>query len=800
VDNGDEIAAIRSRLAELDIERATLGERLRALDSPSIASRQRGISNTSPSSEKISLFRKLFAGRQDVFPFRWNNSNTGKSGYAPACHNEWVKGICGKPQIKCGECPNQAFVPVSEQTIANHLRGTEHSRSNNIEFVAGLYPLLPDDTCRVLAADFDGEHWSADALAFYETCRLHSVAAALERSRSGEGGHVWIFFAQPIPARDARQLGTYLMTETMERRPEIGFDSYDRFFPSQDTLPKGGFGNLIALPLQRRARDYGNSVFVNDKLLPFGDQWAFLASIVPMEPKAVYELLEQAIARDRVLSVRMPIAEENSTEPWRLPPSRNSKPEPVTGPLPERVKIVIADGIYIDRTALPPSMTARLLRLAAFQNPEFYRAQAMRLPTYGKPRIVSCATLHGKHAMLPRGCLEETLDLLRQHGVDADIQDLREIGSSIVCRFLGTLRAEQTTAVEALARHDCGVLAATTAFGKTVVAAALIARRQCSTLILVHRKELLTQWVERLREFLSIDHKEIGSIAGGKRKPTGRIDVAVIQSLVRKGEVSDLIAGYDQLIVDECHHLSASSFELVAQRSKAKFVLGLSATVTRKDGHQPIIFMQCGPVRHRVDPRSQALRRTFDHKVAIRQTEFRLPPELSGDRVSMPSLYAALAQDEARNAAIFDDVLKALEAGRSPLVLTERRDHLELLSQRFQNFARNMIVLHGGLTAVQRRGALEMLRNAGGQERLVLATGRYLGEGFDDSRLDTLFLVMPISWKGTLAQYVGRLHRDHDGKREVIVHDYVDVNVPVLARMAKKRETGYRALGYDIDG
>ncbi len=310
---------------------------------------------------------------------------------------------------------------------------------------------------------------------------------------------------------------------------------------------------------------------------------------------------------------------------------------------------------------------------------------------------------------------------------------------------------------------------------------------------------MLKQWVERLQQFLSIDPASIGTIGGGRRKPTGRIDVALIQSLFAKADVSDLIAGYGHIIVDECHHLSAKSFESVARRSKARYWLGLSATVTRKDGHQPIIFMQCGPVRHRVDPRSQALRRGFLHKVRIRDTAFALPPELEEAPISMPAIYSALGRDEARNAAIFDDVLTALEAGRCPLILTERRDHVEELRSRFERFTRNLVVLHGGLKTGERRAAQAGLQAGRNEERLVLATGRYLGEGFDDSRLDTLFPVMPVSWKGTLAQYVGRLHRDHDGKREVIVYDYVDRGVPVLARMAAKREKGYKALGYVVD-
>ena len=803
LNNETEIASIRARLKELDTERDALTARLERLASSpgpdANCKSDASVTVASTAAEKIKLFRRLFAGRSEVFPVRWENRNTGKAGYAPACANEWVRGLCGKPQVKCGECPNQAFIPLSDNVIASHLRGTDPGRSNNADFVAGVYPVRVDETCWFLAVDFDGNDWSVDALAYIESCRLNSVPAALERSRSGKGGHVWIFFSQPIPARDARQLGATLLTETLQRRPEVGFASYDRMFPSQDTLPKGGFGNLIALPLQRRARDYGNSVFVDDNLLPHRDQWAFLSSLSHLAPQAVHDFIRQAEARDRVLGVRMPVADENGDEPWRQAPSQRHSTDRVTEPLPERVKIVLSDGIYIDRAALPPSMVAVLVRLAAFQNPEFYRAQAMRLPTFGKPRIISCASLHRNHVALPRGCFEETLELLRSHGIEVDIEDLLETGANLDYRFLGTLRDDQRSALDALSRHDCGVLAATTAFGKTVVAAALVAHRRVNTLVLVHRKELLKQWVERLQQFLSVDTADVGTIGGGRRKPTGRIDVALIQSLVRKAEVSDQIAGYGHLIVDECHHLSAFSFELVARRSKARYVLGLSATVTRKDGHHPIIFMQCGPVRHRVDAKSQALRRGFYHKVRIRRTDFRLPPELEGSPMSMPAIYSALGRDEARNSVIFDDVLTALEAGRCPLILTERRDHLETLRGRFERFTRNLVVLHGGMAAGELRSAQAGLQSGGNGERLVLATGRYLGEGFDDSRLDTLFLVMPISWTGTLAQYVGRLHREHDGKREVIVYDYVDRAVPVLARMAAKREKGYKALGYALE-
>ena len=802
----DEASRIRAQLEAIDIERLRLEARLREIESeqePSPpASLAAIVTNESPAADKIALFRRLFAGRTDVFPARWENPKSGRSGYAPACANEWVRGVCGKPQVRCGECPNQSFIPVTNEVIEAHLRGEDRVRHNGRgDFVAGVYPLLFDDTCRFLAVDFDDESWSSDALAFLATCRELGVPAALERSRSGSGGHVWLFFTDAVPAFESRRLATMLLTRTMNRRPEIGFKSYDRLFPSQDTMPSGGFGNLIALPLQRRARESGNSVFIDDKLEPLPDQWAFLSTLHRLSSSEISVILAKAEADmpGGLIGVRLPVEDENADEPWKMTPSRRRQAPPVKGQLPDSINVVLADQVYIDRTGLPPSLVAQLVRIAAFQNPEFYRAQAMRLPTYSKPRIISCAELHPHHVALPRGCLDEAMELIKANGAKPQFVDERQRGTALDVTFLGKLHGVQAGAVAALEPHDFGVLAATTGFGKTVVGARMIAARGLNTLVLVHRRQLVGQWRERLKTFLSMEDSSIGTIGGGKRKPSGRIDIALIQSLVRNGEVNDLVGDYGHLIVDECHHLSAVSFELVARRSKARYVLGLSATIARKDGHHPIIFMQCGPVRYRVDAKSQAATRPFSHKVTIRETGFRLAPDLeSQSPTQITAIYAALAKDEKRNDRIFDDVLRSLEAGRRPVILTERRDHLDHLRGRFQHFTKNLVVLYGGMTTAERREAEERLKTPHTEERLVLATGRYLGEGFDDASLDTLFLTMPISWRGTLAQYVGRLHREHHAKREVIVYDYVDSGVPLLARMALKRQTGYRSLGYEI--
>jgi superfamily II DNA or RNA helicase len=449
---------------------------------------------------------------------------------------------------------------------------------------------------------------------------------------------------------------------------------------------------------------------------------------------------------------------------------------------------------------MAPALHNRLVRLAAFQNPEFYQAQAMRLPTYDKPRIIGCAEEHPQHLALPRGCLDDVRRLLSELGIALTIRDERNPGTPLSLVFHGELRPEQAAAAADLLAHDTGVFSATTAFGKTVVAAWLIAQRGTNTLVLVHRRQLLEQWIERLSTFLGLPRKHIGRIGGGQRKPSGCIDVALIQSLVRKGTVADCVADYGHLIVDECHHLSAQSFEQVARRAKAKYVTGLSATVARKDGHHPIIFMQCGPIRHRVSAKAQAEARPFAHTVTVRPTDFNATRASDPDaRLQFHNLYEDLIRDQRRNQSICDDVVEAVTTGRSPLVLTERNEHLDSLAAMLQLRVKHLIVMRGGMGRRQLAAIASQLATAPGhEERVLLATGRYIGEGFDDPRLDTLFLTLPVSWRGTIAQYVGRLHRLHAGKREVRVYDYADLNVPMLARMFDRRCRGYEAIGYSI--
>jgi superfamily II DNA or RNA helicase/very-short-patch-repair endonuclease len=755
------------------------------------------VDRQSPAEAKVRLFRSLFRGREDVYARRFESRKTGRHGYAPACANEWVRGVCEKPRVKCADCPHRRFLPLTDEVIRWHLSGRD---AGGKPFVAGVYPLLPDETCRFLAVDFDKSGWREDAAACLESCRRLGLPVALERSRSGLGAHLWFFFEEPIAAALARRLGSHVLTETMERRPELGLDSYDRLFPSQDTMPQGGFGSLIALPLQKAPRDRGNSVFLDADLNPWPDQWAFLARLRRLYREQIERTVEVAERQGRVLGVRLPPQEEEEHEPWNAPPSRRPRASPIAGLPPKSIELVLGNQIYIPKDGLPPGLRNRLLRLAAFQNPEFYQAQALRLSTYGTPRIVACAEDFPHHIGLPRGCLDDVLGTLGDLRIATSTRDERCGGRPLTAAFHGRLRPEQQAAAEALLAHDTGVLAATTAFGKTVIGAWLIAERRVSTLVLVHRRQLLDQWIERLAMFLGLPSDAIGRIGGGRRRPTGLIDVAVMQSLIRKGVVDDAVAEYGQLIVDECHHLPARSFEQVARQAKARFVAGLSATVTRKDGHHPIVFMQCGPVRHRVDARTQAAVRPFEQRVLVRPTAFQpLEAPEPDRRLEFQALYRALIDDDGRTHRICEDVVRCVQAGRSPLVLTERNEHLDRLAQALEPRVSHVVVLRAGMGRKQREAeSARLVAIPRDEERVVIATGKLVGEGFDDARLDTLFLTLPVSWRGTIAQYAGRLHRLSDGKREVQIYDYADLGTPMLARMFDRRCRGYEAIGYTV--
>ena len=540
-------------------------------------------------------------------------------------------------------------------------------------------------------------------------------------------------------------------------------------------------------------------VFVDEGYLPLPDQWSHLAGINRIEKSLVHAIAQEATRCGRVVGLQVGLKQtDEEHEPWFVPTQEAQHKASIPGPFPQSIRIRVSNRLLINKEGLPSPLLDQIKRLAAFQNPEFYKKQSMRLSTALTPRVIRCFEELGSSITLPRGCLFNLETLLRDHGISLSLEDGRENGAALGVTFKGRLTSEQEQAVQALLQHEIGILVAPPGVGKTVAGISLIAARGRNTLILVHRKPLLDQWIAQFALFLGISPKEVGQIGAGKRRPNGLLDVAMIQSLVRKGQVDGLVGRYGHVVVDECHHVSAVSFERVLSEVKARYLTGLTATEKRRDGHEPIIHMQLGPVRFTVPHRGSAAAAAFSHRLSVRETGF--DPISIPEGASIQEIYTLLSADQGRNDLIFDDVVSALEAGRSPILLTERRDHLEHFAERLRKFTRHLVVLHGGMKVKERKEALARCAEIpSDEERLLLATGRFLGEGFDDARLDTLFLALPVSWKGTLVQYTGRLHRSRKGKAEVRVYDYLDEKVPVLRRMFGKRLRGYRAIGYELD-
>lgn len=767
-----QIAAAEARLAELDRERDALLHRLAHLRGSADAYSR---SEMSPA-EKVELFGSLFRGRPDVYALRWESARSGRAGYSPKCANEWDRTVCEKPKVRCADCSHQAFAPADAVAIGAHLRGRA---------VMGIYPLLADETCWLLAIDFDGGSWHSDVRAFRSAAVERGLTPAIERSRSGSGAHVWFFFTEPVAAAAARRLGTSLLSGAMARTPSLAMSSYDRLFPSQDTMPAGGFGNLIALPLQWSARQQDNSVFLDADLEPHDDQWAYLRSLPRITPAKLASLVEEADG--------LTDGARDSIAPWRPVPSLAKRL--ASSDMPERVAATLADRLYVDRTGMSPTLVDAVRRLAAFSNPVFGERQAMRLSTALTPRVIACFEDLPQHIVLPRGCAQPLEDLFRDVGVRFELDDQRLEGAPVQVEFTGDLTPAQRDALKQLRRHDIGVLCAPPGSGKTVVAINVIAARARSTLVIVNRQPLVEQWHARLHEFLDVEPGAVGTITGRSAKPTGHIDIATVQTLARAKFDRSVLTRYGHVVVDECHHVPAASVERVLASCPARFVTGLTATPYRRDGHHPIITMQCGPVRHTM---SGETRHRIALRVIRRGTAF--DPGTLPENAGIQEVFSALAADCDRADLIVADVLSLLADGRAPIVLTERRAHLELLADRLRPAVPQLAVLHGDVTPRHRRAALEALAELPpSAPRLLLATGRFIGEGFDDPRLDTLVLAMPIAWKGTIIQYAGRLHRPYPGKHDALIYDYVDDRVPVLRRMFAKRAKAYQSIGYRLD-
>lgn len=707
--------------------------------------------------EKVPLVRRLFHGRDDVYALRWESARTGKSGYAPATAEGWSR-----------QGP-KTYLPISDEAIERHLRGRDS---------IGVYPLLADDTCWFLACDLDGTTWQLDALALLAACEEHRVPAALERSRSGTGGHIWVFFTAPVAASAARRLGALLLRAAMTRRGELDLASYDRLFPNQDFLPAKGFGNLIALPLQGRCRAVGTSVFLDPETLePWHDQWAFLSSLERIAPEQLERLLteheEVAFGAEALSSARRTTKRDE-----RLPPM---------------ITCTIGASLAVARADLPPSLLAELKHLASLHNPLFYERQRLRLSTHQTPRLIRCYEEDLTHLHLPRGLRRQLDDAVANAGSRLATDDRRPTHPQLPLEFHGELTPLQASAAAAILAHDDGVLVAPPGTGKTVIACALIAERKLPTLILAHSKPLLEQWRTQLQTLLDLPSKQIGQLGGGRRKRTGIVDLAMIQSLKAVDDLGSFFGDYGLIVIDECHHLPAFSFEAAVRRATARHFLGLTATPYRRDGLQEIVTMQCGPIRHRIAS-SESPAGEIGLEFAVRETRLAL-----ADSAELPihEVFRLLVEDEERTTLVCDDVLAALTEGRRCLVLSQWKQHCHALAERLQSKGVLVFVLEGGLGTRARAALLDQIEHTPrGEPLVVVATGQYLGEGFDCPQLDTLFLAFPISFKGRLVQYTGRLMRAHEQKTSVRVYDYADLSVPVLRAMHGRRLTTYKSLGF----
>lgn len=722
--------------------------------------------------EKIKSYLSYFVGRDDIFAYEYYTKD-GRRTFSPACKSR--KNLTGYCPNKCNECKDKHYIGLDAVEVKRHLLGVD---------TFGIYPLLKGDVCQLLAIDFDDKDFKESALEFSKICSSHNLDNLIEISSSGCGAHIWLFFNKPIKASKIRRLGTYLLYEAMEKSKGINFNSLDRMFPSQDYVPINGYGNLIVLPLQGSKAKEGKTIFADSNFVPYElkNQINVLLNIKKISEEEIDALLSEFKEADL-----FPLVNKDILKNIKL--TRND--------FAKQIVIIKQGDILIPKSALNDRSCKFIYRLGSLPNPEYYEAQRQRRSVYKVSRIQKLYKEDESFIYLPRGCYEDLIKVLNFFGVDLIIKDNQTMGEMIMVSFKGQLKDYQKDGLDKLMKYDNGLFVARPSYGKTVTAIALIAELKLNTLIIVPNLTLLNQWIERLNTFLEIGYEykkekdKFGQYYGAKKKLTNKIDVACIDSLLGEhGE--ELLKKYGLVILDEVHHIGASSYEQVVRKCHSKYLYGFTATPKRSDKNEKIVYKTIGDIR-------------YQYKDDCGELEKILKPEFTfftfstlEKTAAYSDLISALLNNEERNEQIVQSIKKCYSQKRNILVLTDRIEHINVLKNKLSGLD-NVFVINGQLSKDDRN---QFYRNVSKttQGFIIISTGKYIGEGFDEKKLNTLFIVSPFRWSGTLEQYVGRLDRKNENKTNIEVHDFIDINIKMFTHMYHERLRGYRKLGYIVDG